>query len=352
MKIFNIMPNNEIEQYIKNLFDVFPEYKITDEDEKEIKKDKAQCMAKKLLLKKFRKAKVAEKTKEDIHQKVRMSIESNKPLYLIVCFGGYKHFWNSSFPEADWAELFNLAFMTEYAAPILKVHPPGVILDYESEDVIMPIIDNYPEEYLDIYAESFRKLISVYSKNLPANFKINYVRSQEQYDTSKMLARIKEMLPERIKNWRSLLETEREKRLHRTPKSIMWKGKEDWSHLSEGEKKNKMEISKIVNEIYYDADAEFRGEYFTGGNHIPIVLSWGLCEENIFNWLTLGSNRSSLVDFWIGRGIIEKRSDKIIPRIVSHKQYLKVKSKAKALDVSGANSLLGLKNFNQIEVYE
>lgn len=126
----------------------------------------------------------------------------------------------------------------------------------------MPLIDNYPEEFLDAYAQSFRKLISIYSKKLPSNFKINYVRSQEQYDTSKLFAKIKEMLPERIKQWRALPEEEKEKRLHRTPKSIMWKGIEDWSFLSEDEKNKKMEISKITNEVYYDADAEFRGEYF------------------------------------------------------------------------------------------
>lgn len=343
--------NNEIKQYLTGLLTVFPEYAISPEDEKKISQDRTQWMAGKLTLKKFRKAKVAEKTKEDILQKIRMSIRENKPVHLIVCLGGYKHFWNPSFPQADWAELFNLAFMTEFAAPILKVHPPGVILDYESEDAIMPTIDNFPEESLDAYARSFRDLIAVYSKKLPSNFKINYIRSQEQYDTSKMFARLQEMLPDRINEWQALPLEEKEKRLHRTPKSIMWKGKEDWSHLSENEKKEKMEISKITNEVYYDADAEFRGDYFTGTNHIPIVLSWGLCAENSLNWLTLGSTYSSMVDFWVGRGIIEKTKEKLVPRIVSQEQYSKIKDKLEMIGTSNIISPEKLKNFGSIEVY-
>ncbi len=156
------MQDNKIKQYIKDLLSVFPEYIVSPEDEEKIKHDRAQWMAGKLTLKKFRKAKVTEKTKLDILQKIRMSVKENKPIHLIVCLGGYKHFWNPSAPRADWAEFFNLVFMTEYVAPVLKIYPPGVILDYESEDAIMPVIDNYPEEHLDAYAGSFRELISIY----------------------------------------------------------------------------------------------------------------------------------------------------------------------------------------------
>lgn len=349
--IHKIMLDNKIEQYIESLLTVFPEYAVTEEDEGKIKKDKAQWITGKLLRKKFRKAKVADSTREDILHKIKTSIEENKPLHLIICFGGYKHFWNPSFPEVDWAELFNLAFMADYVAPILKVHSPGVILDYESEDVIMPLIDNYPEESLNAYAKSFQELILVYSKKIPANFKINYIRSQEQYDTSRLFVRLKEMLPEKTKQWDTLSQEEKGKRLHRTPRSIMWKGREDWTILNDREKRQKMEISKITNETYYEADAEFRGDYFTGDNHIPIVLSWGLCEENILNWLTLGSTYSSLVDFWTGRGIIENRKERFVPKVVSQGQYSKIRGKFKKIDTLKFVSLKKLKNFNSIEVY-
>lgn len=341
--------NEAVINYIKNIITKFPDYKLTNKDKRTISfGKKAEWITNKLLLKRFRKSKLHDQTRQDILDKVSLSIKENKPIYLIILFGGYKHFWNTSHPEVDWAELFNLRFMSEYIAPILAVHPPGVILDYESEDVIIPLMDNYPEETLDIYATSFKRLIEIYSKCLPNEFKINYVRSQDQYNTTKLFERIKELLPKKLEDWKKLSSEEILQRLHRSPRSIMWKGKMDWTKLSEQEKQEKIQMSKIINETYYDADFEFRGNYFTGDNHIPIVLSWGLTSENFANWLTLGSTHASSVDFWIGRGILESRNGEFIPRVVSQTQYSSIKNKLQIFETN----LLTLKNFKNIEVYE
>lgn len=45
---------------------------------------------------------------DDISQKIQLAVDANEPIYLIIIFGGYKHFWNDSYPHVDWAELFNL----------------------------------------------------------------------------------------------------------------------------------------------------------------------------------------------------------------------------------------------------
>lgn len=331
----------DVDTYLRSLVTEFPE------QHQEATGDLAEWITGKLLLKRFRKAKVHEKTREDILNKVKISIAEDKPIYLVVLFGGYKHFWNQSYPEVDWAELFNLRFMSELVAPILSAYKPGVILDYESEDVIIELMDNYPTESLDSYAASFRKLVQAYSKCLPTNFKINYVRSQEQIDAKKLKARINELLTDKRKVWAAYSKEELDKHLARSPNNILWNGKEDWTKLSEAEKEQKILESKIVNETYYDADFEFRGDYLCGGNHIPIVLSWGLTFENFANWLTLGSTFSSTVDFWVGRGILEDRVEKFVPRVVSQTQYYKIKDKLEMHD----SNLIPMKNFKQIEVY-
>lgn len=302
----------------------------------------------KLLRKRFRKSKVVENTKEDIKKKVELSIKEKKPLYLIICFGGYKHFWNLSHPEVDWAELLNLNFLSEYVSPILANYKPGVILDYESEDVIIPLIDNYPDSAFDSYAESFRELLKIYSKSVPSNFKINFIRSQEQIDKELLFKRTKEIAVDKRKLFDKLSSEEKELHLHRTPASIMWKGEEDWTKFTEKEKKEKIVESKMLNEAYYDADYEQRGKYFEGENHIPIVLSWGKTYENATNWLTLGSTFSSVVDFWVGRGILEKHEEKYVPRIVSQNQYKEIKDKLEIVKIN----LIPLKNFGSIEIYK
>ena len=286
-------------------------------------------------------------TQKDIFAKVALSIKEEKPLYFIILFGGYKHFWNYSYPEVDWAELFNLRFMGEFLSPILKLHKPGVILDYGSEDVIMTLMDNYPESDLNKYAASFNDLIMFYSRYVPENFKINYVRTGGKYDSRKLREKIIQKLPEKKREWEKLTKQEKEKKLHRSHRSIMWKGEKDWTNLSSEEKREKIEESKIIEDTFYEIEAEFLGDYFIGDNHIPVVLSWGLTEENFDHWLTLGSTYASVVDFWIGRGIIEDRDGRFIPRIVSQKQYDSIKSKLENVKVN----FFALANLQNVEVY-
>lgn len=335
-------------QYVFSLLDRFPRYELLSADENYLKFGKlAEWMTQKLLRKKFRKRRVHQETRDDVLKKVKLSIKANKPLYFIVLFGGYKHFWNSSYPEVDFAELFNLDFMSHYFAPVLGVYKPGVILDYGSEDVIMTLMDNYPQKDLDHYAQSFEKLIGLYSRVLPKNYRINYVRTGQTYDSEGLKAKVKKLLPGKKKEWKKLLPEEKKKLLHRSHRSIMWRGEEDWASLSKEEKEEKIKESKIIEDTFYEVEEEYLGDYFTADNHIPIVLSWGLSDENIYHWLTLGSTFSSVVDFWIGRGILEQREKRFIPRILSREQYEAVKKKLERVKIDG----IPLKNFQSIEVY-
>lgn len=339
--------SNDLNLYLKSLL-TFPRYINFQEDEKLIKDGNLEdFITGKLFRKKFRKSKIAENTKEEIIKKVKLSIEGKEPIHIIICFGGYKHFWNPSHPYVDWAELFNLNFLSEYLSPILQNYKPGVVLDYESEDVIIPLIDNYPGSATDSYAESFRELIKIFSRIIPSNFKINSIRSQKQIDEKLLLKRTREIAEEKRKVFDKLSPEEKELHLHRTPGNILWEGQEDYTKLNKEEKEAKIIESKMLNEAYYDADYEQRKDYFEGSNHIPVVLSWGKTYENATNWLTLGSTFSSMVDFWVGRGIIEKHEDKFVPRIVSQNQYKEIKDK---LEVVKTN-LIPLKNFESIEIY-
>lgn len=339
---------NEVKNYINDLVNVFPRYILNKRDEEMIKKKGlARWITKMILRKRFRKTKIFEQTQKDIFKKVDLSIKKQKPLHFIILFGGYKHFWNSSYPEIDWAEFFNLRFMSEFFAPILELHKPGVILDYGSEDVIITLMDNYPETDLDKYTASFNELIRFYSQYIPANFRINYVRTGEKYNSCKLKEKIIEKLPEKKEEWEKLSKEEKNKALVRSHRSIMWKGKEDWMSLSDKEKEEKIKESKIIENTFYEVESDFLGDYFVGDNHIPLVLSWGSTDENFDHWLTLGSTYASSVDFWIGRGILENRGNRFIIRVVSKEQYNKIKEKLKKVKID----LLPLNNFQYLEMY-
>lgn len=317
--------------YLDSLFRYTP-YDVSDKEARAIALNKEEWIVSKLLRKRFRRSAVHPDTRATISEKVRLTLDEEVPLYIIVGFGGYKHFWNPSHPRVDFAELFNLEFMARYLAPVVAVHEPGVILEYESEDLILTLIDNYPPSALDDYAASFRGLLREFQKRagLPANFQIRFMRPQEEepyrsndYQT-KLFQKIEALRAENEKEWETLSAQERQERLHRTPRSIMWRGHDDLTTLSDEEREKKLVESKILNETYYEADFEFRGDYFEGGNHIPVVLTWGLSSENVGHWLTLASTDSSTVDFWIGRGILEQHEERFVNRIVSRTQYARL----------------------------
>lgn len=349
---------NQAKQYLDNLFH-FPEVNLSNEDLKLAEQDKVKFIMGRLLSRQFRRSKTHPDMEKDIESKIRKSIESNEPIYLIVCFGGYKHHWSPSYPTVDFAELFNLHFMSEYVAPILKVYGPGANIDYEFENVAVPLINNYPRRDLDAYDNSFKALVSEYMARSkpPPNLKIRTMIPQEEdyYKTqdyeNKLFKRMGEILPARIKEWSTISEEEKKERLHRTPKTILWKGEKDLSKLSGEEKEGAIIRSKENVEAYYEADFEFRGDYFTGSNHIPMVLTWGLSEENIGHWLTITSAKGCNVDFWVGRGIIEVSKDRTVNRIVSHSQYDAIKQKLKTIQAfSWAKPDGLLKNLGNVEL--
>lgn len=337
-----------VERYLASLSDTFPSYDLSNKDQRVIEGgNKVDWMTQKILRKKFRKTRIHKETEEDIKRKVSLSIKEEKPLYFIILFGGYKHFWNPAYPEVDWAEFFNLAFMTEYLCPLLEVHQPGVVLDYGSEDVIMTMMDNYPPKDLDAYAGSFERLIKFYARFFPKNYQVNYVRTGEKYDSGKLKEKIKKRLPEKKKAWEKRPSQEKENLLRRSYRSIMWRGEEDWSGLSGADKTIKIIESKVIEDTFYEVEEEFLGDYFTGDNHIPVVLSWGLSDENIFHWLTLGSAHSSCVDFWTGRGLLEDRGNHFVPRVASREQYQQIKDRLETVELND----FPLRNFRNIEIF-
>ncbi|MBI3577253.1 hypothetical protein HY086_04410 [Candidatus Gottesmanbacteria bacterium] len=336
-----------VNEFLHDLCFTFPKYSVTADDKKTIKKiGLAQWITNRLTSGKFRRGKVFENTRVDILNKVTLSLEKQLPIYLIICFGGFKHFWNPSHPTVDWADFFNIRFMAEYVSPILAVYAPGALLEYEAEDYILTIMNNYPAATLGDYAKSFEKLTTFIAKSFPNNFQVHYVRAVSQYNTSLLLNRLPSEVDKKLGAWKEKL-LQDEKLFRKVSREIMWKGEKDLTQLSEKERKNYIIRSKAINEIFLQIDYEFREKYFVGENHIPLVLSWGTSESNVDHQLTLASTYTSTVDFWIGRGILEDRGQEFVPRIVSQDQYISIKSKLKV----EKSNLLPLKNFETIEIY-
>lgn len=131
---------------------------------------------------------------------------------------------------------------------------------------------------------------------------------------------------------------------------MYWKGEQDLTNLSEAERQERTIESRLIELAYYENEAkpEFLGEYLSEDNHICICFSFGTTHDNdLFQDLTLGSTYGSIVDHWIGRGILEKRAERFIPNIISRNQYAELEKKLTKVTVK---NILSHKNYQEIEV--
>lgn len=232
----------------------------------------------------------------------------------------------------------------------MAVHKPGVILEYISEDLIITRMNNYPKKSIESYSKAFIQLIDWYKQFIPENLEIRYFRVGEKFDKDRLISAVEKLIPERIAEFKNLTVEEKQNELHRSGRSVMWNGEKDLTNLSEKEKGGRIIESRVVELAYYDIESspEFLGNYLWEDDHICICFSFGLSQDNAFEDLTLAYNHGSIVDFWIGRGILTATDEKFTPRTISQNQYNNLKDKL----VTEKTHLNDLKNFQKIEVYK
>ena len=180
---------------------------------------------------------------------------------------------------------------------------------------------------------------------------LNPIRIEQVAELSaQIIQEVEKLLPERWVKWGTYTPEQKDNELKRSMRSVFWNGKLDLTQLSEEERQNKVIESRLIELAYYDieAKAEFLGNYFLEDNHIFVCFSFGLSPDNYDHWLTLGSTYSSIVDFWIGRGILEKNNEGFVNRIVSKRQYNHVKDLLQNVETNF--NILPLKNFQSIDV--
>lgn len=311
-----------------------------------------------IFLRRYRKYATTQEVRDFVEDRLSGIIDNNLPMNFVPSFGGYKHWWSPTYPATDWAEVFNIKFMLEFLAPIYKSYTQNVVtIAYESEEVILAELNNIPQKGLDIYTTTFRDVLAVFQSIVGACPKLKLVLAREQYEEvgyskEKLLARINEMLPDYEKRFDSYDEEDKQRRITKVKTNFKLDGVVDYTHCTESEIYELYRASRILNETFLDADFEVRGEsFFDDKCTIPLLFTFGLGPGGEA-WPHIGSSSSSMVDFWAGMGILEKRENgKIVPRIISKTQFDIIKDKLIKVPVksklSGTNT-----NYDYIFVYD
>ena len=292
-----------------------------------------------------------EDAKKYTEEKVDNILNNHLDFIFCFCFGGYKHFWTPTYPEPDWGEIFTIKYLMEYVLPIAQEYDKKTIIEFESEEVALTYMNNTPQEGMDKYNKVFKDIISYINDNTNYPIDLNLVLARDFYDKEELLSKMYDYKKEVEERFKALDSEEQKIRLTRAETNIMWNGKEDLTNISEEEKRKFIYNSRILNEAFLDIDYELRGkQYFEKENLIPLLGSFGLGAGGEA-WLHLASNKSSMVDFWAGMGILEVREDKIIEKTISRKQYEQIKDKLIKVNVNTKLSNLS-NNYSWIYVYE
>jgi|GEM_PF-2244440 len=232
--------------------------------------------------------------------------KKKEPVTFTMPIGGYKNWHLSSAPEAGWAELFNMAFMKDLALKITAFHKPGVRIIYLSPDCsgFGLRFNNFPKECLENYHVSLIKIIDYFNK-IYGDKKISFTL---------------EKLPERIHKDTFIKCFEMNVR----EAENFWKDEANSNSVDAIEKKaskhyypGKKPVTEKDIRVCAQMGWAFVRTFFELGcidskTEIPIILRGGASR-----YLYLMSNYNSVIQFWVGEGVIIDRGDKMYPTILS-----------------------------------
>ncbi len=319
------------------------DYNLTSADELFLKIHGVEnFIIKKLSSKKFRKWSISENEKQRLQTAVQINLKQNKPILFVFPFGGYKLWRLPTAPQSDWAEFFTIAYYCRYIAPILKVYPPGAILYFSSDDVLIRKMDNIPSQDTEAYLQSFLTLLSCFQAHLPANLKLELKRISDLYGQEDFDTEINDII-NKITPLSQTWDENKKRKLFKTS-SLNFKinGAVDYSQLSEEEQKKQIERGYVIHEAYRDMSQKIAFVYQAN----KIVLA----AKPTIQGIPIGTTKNSITKFWTGTGVLEpgRHGQPYAHRILSHRQWLDAQHQPRE---NQKIDLIPLSNFQEISVY-
>lgn len=167
----------------------------------------------------FRRTRVNKESMHDISQKVLAAMGDNAPIRFAIPFGGYKS-WICGRDTPDWAEVFALRYLVEYAQPIVSGYSGGVEIDFTYMSGVLKFMSNDADERADRYMQSFTQLVAEFSNILPEGLKIKSVDIRSLYTPLELDAEIASSLEELRPKWEGHLDDERLKRRNSAARNL------------------------------------------------------------------------------------------------------------------------------------
>ncbi|MDR2063825.1 MAG: hypothetical protein LBQ02_03505 [Candidatus Nomurabacteria bacterium] len=303
-----------------------------------------------ILSKKFRKYSIAESVRNRIESAVHECVTAGKPIQAVTIFGGYKLWRLDESPETDWAELFTLMYYIKWLKPICEIYKPGVWLDFFSDDVIVPIINNIPVQDLEKYRASFNELLSFLKQYQPKNLSITLTRVGDQYKNhDEFLADLtaqKKELELSLDGGLPKLDGEPDptkstgEAYHGAPTSRTKDTIDLNVKATPKQKQDQFWREKVL--LTHDAYMLVKGRR----PYYQVPDKFDFLTGRLEGRLVLGSTKNSTMKFWIGVGVLLKNGETYQPTVLSPNQLSRSEFDIEEVQIDG----LAGKNFSKIRL--
>ena len=269
----------------------------------------------------FRRTKIDGESAVDVRRKVAARVQDNSPISLTIPFGGYKNHRARSFPEPDWAELFNMNYMARYLFPVTARYAPGVIAYYTYSSRVMDVVSNIPIEATDSYMDRFHQLLSVVNQDLPDNLRLTTFDITQQYDRPELLKELRTNFEDNQERWQAKFSAdERAKRVASAQRNLIPRGVQDFSNLDDDAWASRCEEAAMWCEAL--DSLERRRLFNKYSEHIQLVFVRGPSLS-----IHVGSCDTAAHHFWSGTGVVHDRQRDLLQGIMSEP---KIESQASA----------------------
>jgi hypothetical protein len=333
------------EGYLKSKLETFALTDLRPVDSEFLESEGMEAFIYRMLTsKKFRKWKIIDEYVIETKKSIEYVVKNNKPIELAWFFGGYKLWRLNSSPLVDWAEFFSIMYLAKYVSKISAVYKPGAkIIFWAAHPSIMKRQSNIPEGECLEYHKSFRKLLDIIRMYLPKNIMVELKLFETLYsDNSEYLEELEKKIAEVNTEYNNEWTEERKERKEASSNlNIQWNGSENWNDISDKEKKEKIRLGPIVHDGYCRLS---KINDAVGGLGKISITATPIPSGS----LAVGTASSSVTKFWTGFGVLEKRGDSYVDRILSPQQLEFVRNKPHEVVSS---DFIKLKNFKEIWVF-
>jgi len=303
-------------KFIKNKAD----YKLSPEEEKALKfEGVGKFVFNKLNSTKYRAQATSQDYLDKIADKISLSINHNLPIHLTLPFGATKNPYLVTAPGIDWGEVFDIAYIRDYLAPIAKAYKHGVILEYISVAIFEEHVNRIPQKDVDLYDKEFTNLIKFYQDYIPKNLQLKYSRVSDSFDQKETNRLIDLKKDELRKNWNKQAKEVIERKLFRAKRNCVYDP-------------NDKNLNTILLESALGHDAFCSECWTTDSPPWDKKDMIALGHNYTSGWaIHVRSTPGSSVNFWSGVGVLEQRGEKYIPTVLSPSQYKEVSDKIKEI---------------------